>query len=392
MALSGGMRVCRIELYMTNMSSSTAVELMRQTTLLSDRPSLVRKSSNRTRAKILSVLMSSVLTLLVGELLVRFIWRTARPEFVVDEELLWGNRPNQCLRLGSLDGQESREMTIDERGLRRTLPDRSGAERRLVVLGDSAMFGALLDDGETFSSQLQSLVGDSIQVINTGVGGWGLFQEEKFLRREVDRLHPDIVLVHQQSLDVTRQPFPESQWLRKAAFMWECRIAHAVRHYSKLATTIAHLARKVILGRSIRGVVNEVVDERGSNGEGPTPAFLECWKKDCDRLVAMKELAERHGAKFVMLTGGPRDHTRSCNGQPNTQFFLREMSEFCRSHGIVEIKMTGQLQDYDLESLTFLPVDGHPSPLWNRLTAAESYRVLKSAGLLEETRLVATDR
>jgi hypothetical protein len=345
------------------------------------RASGARKPRRRLRAKVLAFLASSLLTFLAGELFLRIGFHTDHEEFMVDEELLWVIRPNQRIQLESPPGQGLRVTTIDEQGLRNTVAVPSSAGRRLVILGDSAMFGSLLDDRETFGSQLQSLAGSKLQVVNTAVGGWGLFQEEILLRREIEKLRPDIILVHQQSLDVTRQPFPENEYLRRATFLWECRLANAVRHYSKLLTLLARLGRKVILGRSNRGVVNEVLDNKPSPGNGPSPAFLECWRKDRERFRAMKELADRHGARFVVVTGSPSDYVLD-RTRPNIAFFFDQMAAMCRDEGMVEVNLTECLRGYDMKTLTLYPVDGHPSPLWNRLAAEETYRTLERVGLL----------
>jgi hypothetical protein len=347
------------------------------------RTSGARKRGCGLKPKILTFLASSLLTFLAAELILRISLRTDHEEYMVDEELLWVFRPNQRILIRPAAGQGSRVMTIDERGFRNTTAVPSAGGRRLMVLGDSAMFGSSLDDSDTFSSQLQSLARSELQVVNTAVGGWGLFQEEMLLRREIKRLRPDIILVHQQSLDVVRQPFPENESLRRASFLWECRVANAVRHYSKVLTFLARLGRKVILGRSNRGVVNEVIDKNPRQTNRPSETFVECWRKDRQRFRAMKELADQHGAEFVVLTGSPADCVLDHKG-PNITFFIDQMGAMCREEAIVEVSMTERLRGYDMKSLTLYPVDGHPSPLWNRLAAEETYQTLKRAGLLGE--------
>jgi hypothetical protein len=66
-------------------------------------------------------------------------------------------------------------FSIDEQGLRRTLPSVE-SDRRILMVGDSALFGTGVDDEQTIASHLQSLVGSSYQVVNAGVGGYSGFQ------------------------------------------------------------------------------------------------------------------------------------------------------------------------------------------------------------------------
>jgi hypothetical protein len=61
---------------------------------------------------------------------------------------------------------------ITDDGVRRTLPVVE-SERRILMVGDSGVFGVGVDDGDTVASSLQGLVGDDIQVVNAGVAGYG---------------------------------------------------------------------------------------------------------------------------------------------------------------------------------------------------------------------------
>ncbi|MBN1406078.1 MAG: hypothetical protein JW946_06125 [Candidatus Omnitrophica bacterium] len=69
--------------------------------------------------------------------------------------------------------------------------------KRIVVLGDSFVFGSGVEDDETFSYKLESLFksnGKDIEVINMGVYGFGTDQEYLLLREEGIRYSPDVVI------------------------------------------------------------------------------------------------------------------------------------------------------------------------------------------------------
>jgi lysophospholipase L1-like esterase len=61
--------------------------------------------------------------------------------------------------------------TTDANGFRLTLPVVE-SDRRILVVGDSGVFGLGVGDAETIPSQLQRLVGDGIEVVNAGVSGY----------------------------------------------------------------------------------------------------------------------------------------------------------------------------------------------------------------------------
>ncbi|MFC1808786.1 SGNH/GDSL hydrolase family protein [Candidatus Omnitrophota bacterium] len=64
------------------------------------------------------------------------------------------------------------QMTSDENGNRTTLPKVS-AKKKVLIVGDSVAFGLGVDDQNTLASQLQIMLGNSYQVVNAGVSGYG---------------------------------------------------------------------------------------------------------------------------------------------------------------------------------------------------------------------------
>jgi hypothetical protein len=62
-------------------------------------------------------------------------------------------------------------ITTDSDANRRTLPA-VAAERRILMVGDSGVFGVGVDDEHTIASNLQRLVGDCRRIVNAGVAGY----------------------------------------------------------------------------------------------------------------------------------------------------------------------------------------------------------------------------
>jgi hypothetical protein len=69
--------------------------------------------------------------------------------------------------------------TTNELGHRgpRIPPPGASTKPTVIVLGDSYTFGAGVNDGEEYPAVLARGLGDVAQVVNLGVGGWGLSQE-----------------------------------------------------------------------------------------------------------------------------------------------------------------------------------------------------------------------
>ncbi len=76
-------------------------------------------------------------------------------------------------------------------------PKKPGTQRVLVV-GDSYAFGFGVQQAEAFPARLEGLLkaeGKDVEVINSGVFGWGPDQEMMWLEREGLKLRPDVVVI-----------------------------------------------------------------------------------------------------------------------------------------------------------------------------------------------------
>lgn len=144
-------------------------------------------------------------TVLVGTALVAGAEMTLRwssPAFLRDapaerlhiysEAYGWTHRPNWRGRLG-----DSPPITVNgagRRGLEARGARRPGATR-VLLLGDSIVFGAGVGDDQTFSQVLQE-DGSVFETFNLGVSGYGTDQALLQLEREGFDLGPDVVVLN----------------------------------------------------------------------------------------------------------------------------------------------------------------------------------------------------
>jgi len=114
--------------------------------------------------------------------------------YLYDARLGWKNIPNWNAT------SRGRKLTINSQGLRdreRPIEKRHG-DTRLLVLGDSFAWGYGVSDDEVFSKVLERRLEDdheNIEVINTGVSGWGTDQEYLYLIDKGFAYAPDIVVL-----------------------------------------------------------------------------------------------------------------------------------------------------------------------------------------------------
>ena len=170
------------------------------------------------RKKLFHRLAAVVLGLMVGAAVAVpgwVYWQRVRPiylqepghertghRYLHDPLLGWRNIP------GWEANTNGKKLTINSRGLRDreyALAKPAGV-RRVLVLGDSYTWGYGVADDEIYTEVLERSLasrGAKVQVINSGVSGWGTDQEFLFLKSEGIKYQPDVVVL---ALYLTNDP------------------------------------------------------------------------------------------------------------------------------------------------------------------------------------------
>ncbi len=140
-----------------------------------------------------------------------------------DAELFWRIRPNQTIK-GKffVDGV----YKINSKGYRdyEFSENKAPDKKRIIIMGNSCTFGWKVDLEDTYSKRLEKLLNQELpepkfEVINAGMTGYSTYQGLRLLKREILKLHPDIIIISygwndmcaSQRLD-KEQKFPP-QWL-----------------------------------------------------------------------------------------------------------------------------------------------------------------------------------
>jgi hypothetical protein len=123
-----------------------------------------------------------------------------RGAWTYDPVLGWYHRPNSTGR-SDLGGPDSGSFRINSLGLRGpevTSPKPPGC-RRVLVCGDSFVFGVGVDEGHLLSSWIARLLaertGGCVDAVNMGVSGYATDQEYLLLQRLGAHLQPDLVVL-----------------------------------------------------------------------------------------------------------------------------------------------------------------------------------------------------
>ncbi len=329
----------------------------------------VSRPRYRLRSKLLLLCGALLFGVLLMEIGLRLFYPSDRIEHTADDELLWTLTPNQVgyVDLGG-SWRRSPVTVIDTRGFRVSgTVDPGVARDRVLALGDSYTFGWGVGDRETFCAQLQEMSHGKLEVINAGIPGYGLFQEEGLLRRVIDDIRPRYIVVTVIEGDVLRQPFDSEA--EKKAFLRSARLRERIRSLSRFVTVMGRTLERLSLASTGRAVPNARVNE-GSRETASSSTFRSCWEADRLRLLAMRDLAASRGARLILVAW-----PQSTN---NTSFFLAEMRNLAREQGIPLVDIAVSLERHSGEALK-ISGDGHPSPVAHAIAAEEILRVLASS-------------
>ena len=162
-------------------------------------PVKIRHGRTSGRANVV-LLITTVLVLVVGtELVLRVVYH---PRFVgsvirYDPVTGWSLLPGAHLVSDDPDRGFHNHIDVDSFGLREREFDahRRHGTRRVLIVGDSIVFGSGLETKERFSDMLAASLPDSIEVINAGMPGWGNDQEMLLYETRLRALHPDLVVL-----------------------------------------------------------------------------------------------------------------------------------------------------------------------------------------------------
>jgi hypothetical protein len=119
--------------------------------------------------------------------------------FVADRALGYKNRPNysysSALRTGAVMHYTNNSLGLRGSELTQAKPP---GTYRVALVGASTVYGALNDDADTISVQLESLLradlGSNVQVINAGVPSYEALREAVFTKSDVMALKPDVIV------------------------------------------------------------------------------------------------------------------------------------------------------------------------------------------------------
>lgn len=243
---------------------------------------------------------------------------------------------------------------------------------RILALGDSVTFGWGLRGEDAYPSQLASLLatlrpGQSFDVINAGISGYGTWQQSLWLQEQGLDLQPDVVVVQMHLNDAADNLWGTLGW-QGGGQSWL-----AQRSY------LARLVQRVLGSAAPRSAAPCAADWK-------VGAEQVCWQRTEQLLSELRAEARSAGAVTVLLPfpmrwqvePGVRD-ARAWVDAARYQDALRQYAQ--RNGWLFVDPLPAFRQSHAAGQSLFLDV-GHPNEAGQRLMAQELYSALTQASVL----------
>jgi lysophospholipase L1-like esterase len=197
--------------------------------------------------------------------------------------------------------------------------------QRVLVLGDSFVEGAEVDEADTVSAVTARRLTDAgipAEVLNAGVRGWGTGQEYLYLTHEGLQLHPDIVVLVfyvgndliDNSAELTRGA-PDGSPVRPFFSLVGNRLELTpVPHHpgfgqqtwlqieSDRSALITFIVDDVVVHAQYADASENLrKTDRQVFAEPPPPAFKRSWAVTDALLLAMRDATDAAGARFLLV-------------------------------------------------------------------------------------------
>ena len=290
-----------------------------------------------------------------------------------DELLGWMHIPD--LVIDDLYG-EGASFQTNAQGLRATQdyttevpPD----TYRVICLGDSFTMGYGVGDDDTFPAQMETR-GDGLQVLNMGMGGFGLDQDYLWYMRDGVRFDADLLLFAFIDLDFRR--------MQTSLFQGDYPKPLLVMDDGALSVTNVPVPpvfgasrwqrfhARSALGRLLAG---EPPAELGRPATVDADTLPDTEVAGAVFLELQRVCAER--GQDLVLAYLPRSFTLDSEPKPVVEW----LDGFTREHGLAFVNLTADFQSLPAPQLAsyFRPRDAHYSPTGNRFVADRLLRHLR---------------
>lgn len=286
------------------------------------------------------------------------------------------------------DGNARTTFRTNSLGLRDDeLTPKTENQQRILVLGDSFVWGWGADQGEEWVSLVEKALGDSlgaeaIDVVNGGVNAYGTEGELSLLKRLGSVIQPDLVLVAFFTNDFTDNLLgTKGVYTVKEGYLFD---EFSSRHFREnLLMQSSHLARLFDRGwGEARRRIFKLPPSTRPVRNFTEADFEQGMQLSKDALLEARDVAAGLGARFAVLWLHadvyviPRE-------EPDVPI-QRKLQEAIAAAEIPSLDLMPALRTEMSRAGLFIPRDGHFSGRGNRVAARAVTSWLLASGLLQD--------
>ncbi len=318
------------------------------------------------------------------------VTKTGAPYLPGNPYLLWEMVPGIREEMGAV-------VTVNALGFRgpEVQQTKPASTRRIIILGDSTVYGHGVADDEVFSALVDSQLGSDVQVLNLGTPGYSSAQSLNLMTMRGWDLSPDLVIIANLWSDnnfdsfvdktllsergaLSRARLPTvSKWLQASAlyrFMdWHLRLAPRADKVEKVGWMLGQSPsgghRRVSVNDYAMNLQNLAWDARAKGADVMFLAFANAVDlgAETDGAVAwplyrevMQAVASRSGAPFLTV-----EPSFVSSGLHYSDLFMDEMHPTPAGHRIIADIVVEALAGWMNGDALTTPRDETPLPQWD---------------------------
>lgn len=257
-------------------------------------------------------LIFSVIAVLLGILVLEVLARVLIAPWTPPESLPFHPRLLWSMSPGThrMAGVEVRINSLGLRGPEVEVP-RPPQEKRILVLGDSSIFGFGVTEAANFSSQLQQVLNaqpgrDRVTVINGGMVGYSSLQSIELLRMTGETLQPNLLIIASLWSDNNFDGFTDKALLEQlnSPIVQRNTASRNLLRNSRLFVGLERL----ISGQPVQQVSWVHAGEVAKPGKAQRRVKLEDYAQNLRTLVTLAR--EHHTESMLMVLPHPTDVSR----------------------------------------------------------------------------------
>ncbi len=283
--------------------------------------------STRHRQVVVNTLLASTVTVvtyfIVDLVAGRLLIVPLSPPLVPDPYRHHALVPDSFAELRQADFQYIQRVNrLGLRGAEVTVEKPPGT-RRVLMLGDSFTMGKGVQDNETFSvlveqmlqASLKACNGGNVEVLNAGVDSYAPILELLYLKRDLTRFSPDLVILNLDHSDLVQESAYRHQAVRDAQgeitavpqvwrrSLYERFLSWATRNLYLTRVVLVHVNRAMSHRElTVRQAVNEFGREHFAHTMAGDVDRTAQWRDSFDSIGRIKKISDSMGAEFLLTT------------------------------------------------------------------------------------------